>query len=152
MGISLDRARAFLDDYMVNFAGVAGWRDRIVKEAEESGCVRTIAGRVRPVPGIASPNRNVAEAARRAAINAPVKGSAADIMKRAMVRLDRRFREGKIMLGMVIQVHDELLFDVSADRAEEVRDIVREEMEQAWELSVPLVVDIGVGANWAEAH
>jgi DNA polymerase-1 len=152
MGISLDRARAFLDDYMVNFAGVAEWRDRIVKEAEESGRVRTIAGRVRPVPGIASRNRNVAEAARRAAINAPIQGSAADIMKRAMVRLDKRLREGKITLGMVIQVHDELLLDVSADRAGEVRDIVREEMEQAWELSVPLVVDIGIGANWAEAH
>lgn len=152
MKIPLEEARGFLDDYMAKFQGVARWRDHLLAEAGETGVVRTLSGRIRPVPGVTSRNRNVADAARRAAINAPVQGSAADIIKRAMIRLEERFRMERIQPGMLIQVHDELLFEVPAGRLEEACRPVRQEMECAWQLDVPLVVDIGTGQNWGEAH
>jgi len=152
MGLSRDEARAFLDSYMASFAGVAAWRERVTAEAVERGQVRTLAGRIRPVPAITNRNRNVAEAAQRAAINAPVQGSAADIIKRAMLRVDERLRSERIEPGMLLQVHDELLFEVPAREVERAREMVREEMEAAWPLDVPLVADVGSGRNWNEAH
>lgn len=152
MGLSLNEARAFLDSYLASFAGVAVWRDRVVAEAIERGQVRTLAGRVRPVPAVASRNRNVAEAARRAAINAPVQGSAADIIKRAMIGVDERLKRERIVPGMVLQIHDELLFEVAERDVELAQALVREEMEGAWKLDVPLVVEVGSGKSWDEAH
>ncbi|MFO7675232.1 MAG: DNA polymerase I [bacterium] len=152
MGMPLEEARAFLDSYMASFAGVADWRERVVAEALERGQVRTIAGRVRPVAAIASRNRNVADAASRAAINAPVQGSAADIIKRAMVRVDERLESERIEPGMLLQVHDELLFEVAERDVERARALVRDEMESAWRLDVPLVAEVGSGRNWDEAH
>ena len=152
MEMPLDQARGFLDDYMARFRGVADWRDEVVRQAEAEGYVRTVSGRVRPIPGIAAKNRNVAEAAKRAATNAPIQGSAADIIKRAMIRLDRRLLEAGILPGMLVQVHDELLFEVPGSQSASACAIVKEEMEQAWQLDVPLVVDIGTGRDWGEAH
>ena len=94
----------------------------------------------------------MAEAAKRAATNAPIQGSAADIIKRAMIRLDRRLLEAGILPGMLVQVHDELLFEVPGSQSASACAIVKEEMEQAWQLDVPLVVDIGTGRDWGEAH
>lgn len=152
MGLGLEEARAFLEQYMASFAGVAAWRERVVVEAGEQGVVRTLSGRLRPVPAITSRNRNVADAARRAAINAPVQGSAADIIKRAMLRVDERLERERIERGMVLQIHDELLLEVVAPKVARARDVVREEMEAAWELDVPLVAEVGSGRNWDEAH
>ncbi len=152
MGISLEEARSFLKGYMGRFAGVAEWRERIVRQAQENGFVRTIAGRMRPLPGIISHNHNIAEAAKRAALNSPIQGSAADIIKRAMLNLAESFHERGINGGMVVQVHDELVSEVDSKQVEEAHDIIKEEMEGAWKLAVPLVVDIGMGHSWAEAH
>lgn len=150
--IPVEQAQAFLDEYMLRFAGVARWREQLVEHARETGVVRTISGRIRPVPGIVESNRVQAEAARRAAINAPVQGSAADVMKQAMLRLEEKMAGGEFGTGMVLQVHDELVFEVRKDRTDQARELVQEEMRNAWKLDVPLEVSIGVGPNWGEAH
>ena len=150
--IPIEQARAFLDEYMARFAGVAKWRDQTIEQAKQSGHVRTISGRVRPIPGIADPNRAVAEAAKRYAINAPVQGSAADIIKNAMLSLEERLSGGGFGVGMILQVHDELVFEVPEAKLEEAREVIRTEMENAWSLTVPLVVETGAGRSWGEAH
>ncbi len=150
--IPLDQARAFLDGYMTRFAAVARWMDDIAGQAREQGFVRTISGRIRFVPGIADRNRNVSEAARRAALNAPIQGSAADIIKRAMLAVEAALTEAGFEPGMVLQVHDELVVEVPEAKATKAAKLVRERMEAAWQLSVPLVVEAGIGSNWGEAH
>ncbi len=152
MDIPVEQARAFMDEYYRRFPGVAQWREQATEEAKKNGFVRTIAGRIRAVPGIASPNRQMAEAALRAALNAPMQGSAADIMKKAMIKVDERLTAAGFKGGIVLQIHDELLLEVEQARAEEAKEIVRTEMENAWQLKVPLVVELGVGRNWGEAH
>lgn len=152
MDIPVERARMFIEEYYQKFPGVAKWRKQALEEAQRNGVVRTIAGRIRPVPGIASPNRQTAEAAERAALNAPMQGSAADIMKKAMIRIDERLREQDFKGGIIIQIHDELLVEIEKERVEEAKVIIKEEMEGAWRLRVPLVVEIGVGKNWGEVH
>jgi DNA polymerase-1 len=149
--IPIEQARAFLDEYMARFSGVAKWRDQIIEQAKQSGYVRTISGRVRPTPGITDPNRAVAEATKRYAINAPVQGSAADIIKKAMLRLEERLGGG-FGIGMILQVHDELVFEVPEAKLGEAREMIRTEMENAWSLTVPLVAETGAGRTWGEAH
>jgi DNA polymerase-1 len=131
---------------------VARWRDQIIEQAKQSGYVRTISGRVRPTPGIADTNRAVAEATKRYAINAPVQGSAADIIKSAMLRIEDRMRGRGFGTGMILQVHDELVLEVPETKLEEAREVIRTEMENAWSLTVPLVVEIGADRSWGEAH
>ncbi|NPV14409.1 DNA polymerase I [candidate division WOR-3 bacterium] len=152
MDIPVEQARAFIEEYYRKFPGVAKWRERAFDEAQRQGFVRTIAGRIRPVPGVMSPDRQTAEAAQRAALNAPMQGSAADIMKKAMIAIDRRMREMGFEGGIILQIHDELVVEVEEARLDEAREIVKMEMEGAWRLRVPLVVEIGVGRNWGEAH
>lgn len=147
MGIPIEEARAFLDRYMQQFAGVARWRDQTLEQARQLGFVRTISGRLRPVPGITDSNRTIAEAASRAALNAPVQGSAADIIKIAMLKIEERLPG-----TMILQVHDELLFEIGQDRAATAVEVIGQEMSSAWRLSVPLVVDVKVGRNWGEVH
>jgi DNA polymerase-1 len=150
--IPIEQARAFLDEYMARFSGVAKWREKTIEEAKQNGYVRTISGRVRLTPGIADRNRAVAEATKRYALNAPVQGSAADIIKSAMLRLEERLGHGEYGTGMILQVHDELVFEVPEARQDEVCRVVRDEMEHAWKLNVPLVAETGVGRSWGEAH
>jgi DNA polymerase-1 len=150
--IPIEQARAFLDEYMARFAGVARWRDQTIEQAKQCGYVRTISGRVRPTPGIADANRAVAEATKRYAINAPVQGSAADIIKSAMLRLEERLSGGGFGIGMILQVHDELVFEVPESKLEEAREMIRTEMENTWKLTVPLVAETGAGRSWGEAH
>ncbi|MGC9343081.1 MAG: DNA polymerase, partial [Bacteroidales bacterium] len=116
------------------------------------GCVYTILGRKRFLPDIHSRNSVVRGVAERNAINAPIQGSAADIIKIAMVKIRDRMEKEKIKSRMILQVHDELVFDVIAGEEEQIKRLIREEMEKAWELLVPLTVDIGTGKNWLEAH
>ncbi len=148
MGVSTEEAAHFIDHYLASFPGVSAWRERIVQEAVEKGYVSTIAGRVRRVPQV--PNR--ADVAERAIINAPVQGSAADIIKAAMIKVEKSLTDEGIEPGMLLQIHDELLFEVPEKKVDRAMEIVKRDMESAWKLSVPLEVEIGSGDNWGEAH
>jgi DNA polymerase-1 len=114
--------------------------------------VRTLFGRKRPVPELLSRNRNTRLLGERLAMNSPIQGTAADIIKVAMVNIFRRLRKEGFEARMMLQVHDELVFEVPEKEREKVRAVVREEMEDAAALAVPLVVDMGYGDNWADAH
>jgi DNA polymerase-1 len=126
--------------------------DNTIAEAHQTGCVSTIFSRRRYLDGINSNNANTRALAERNAINAPIQGSAADIMKMAMVAVAREFKEQKLRSKLILQVHDEIVVDLVASEREVVESIVRRSMEGAAELSIPLVVDVGVGKNWLEAH
>jgi len=152
LGISQEEARAFIEGYMLVYKRVARWREEAVKRAEEKGYAETIFGRRRPIPELKSKNYNLYEAGRRLAINTPIQGSAADIIKLAMIRLYKRLKREGFRGGIILQIHDELLLEIEEDRIEEVKGIVKEEMERGEGLDVPLVVNIGVGKNWEEAH
>jgi len=152
MDIPIEQARAFMDEYFLKFPGVAKWREQATLQAKRDGYVRTVSGRIRPVPGLLSDNRQLAEAALRAALNAPMQGSAADIMKRAMINIEARLNQAGFSGGIILQIHDELLVEVKENRTAEAMEIIKTEMENAWKLKVPLVVEIGTGKNWGEAH
>jgi len=150
--ISRTEAAEYIARYKERFPEIEDYRLRTLEMAREKGYVETLLGRRRPVPDLASGNFAARSAAERVAINTPVQGSAADLIKRAMITVDRRLREefpGQLML---LQVHDELLLEVDEDQAERVGEMVRSEMANALELDVPIVVDIGTGKNWDEAH
>ena len=112
--------------------------------------MRTLFGRVRPIPDIRAATRTSADFAERTAINTPLQGTAADLIKLAMIALDRKLAERKLKTRMVLQVHDELLFEVPTDETEDVEDLVRAEMEGVIKLNVPLVADLGFGPNWRD--
>jgi DNA polymerase-1 len=145
-------ANTYIKRFKERFPEIEDYKERTLAEAAERGYVTTLLGRRRPVPDLRAGNFNARAAAERVAINTPVQGSAADLIKKAMLAVDRRLRTefpGQLML---LQVHDELLAEVDEDLAEAVGAMLREEMIGAIELSVPLVVDLGVGSNWDEAH
>jgi len=154
LGIPQEQARAFIDEYLTSYPKVAQWRERVVEEANENGLVKTILGRIRPLPGLFSKNRVVIEATKRAAINAPIQGSAADIMKKAMILIAQKLKEEGFEGGIIIQVHDELVLEIEARRIEKCMKLVKNIMENPLEekLDVPLEVSIGVGKNWGSAH
>jgi len=152
LGIGRKEAQTFIDNYFARYPGVLGFMESKKEEARQKGYVTTLLGRRCAVAEIHSPNRNIRDYAERNAINYPIQGSAADIIKVAMVRIHERLKKEKLEAKMVLQVHDELVFDVPQAELEAVRELVRAEMEGAVELDVPLVVDIGVGRNWREAH
>jgi DNA polymerase-1 len=152
LGIERSEAEAFIARYFEKHTGVNGYLSRVLEEGEREGCVRTLFGRKRPVPELLSRNRNTRLLGERLAMNSPIQGTAADIIKIAMVNIFRRFRQEGFGARMMLQVHDELVFEVPEKEREEVRDVVKEEMEGAAVLAVPLVVDTGYGDNWADAH
>ena len=123
-----------------------------VAEARECGYTLTMFNRRRYLPDLKSDNRQVRESAERMAINSPIQGSAADLIKVAMIRLSRKLKKLKLNSKMILQVHDELVFECPVSEKKEIESLVRKEMEGASTLSVPLVVDIGWGKNWHEAH
>jgi len=118
----------------------------------EQGFVTTLSNRKRFLPDLQSRNRNVRQFAERTAINTPIQGSAADIIKMAMLRIDAELERQSQPARMIMQVHDELVLEVEAGRAQDVATLVRQEMESVVSLAVPLVVEVGIGANWDEAH
>ncbi len=126
--------------------------DGVLLEARKCGYVTTLLGRRRYVPDLQSKNAQLAAAAERMAVNTPIQGTAADLIKMAMVEIDKRLAKEKAPARMLLQVHDELLFEVQEQKLHKVKTLVRECMESVMELRVPLQVDLGVGANWAEAH
>ncbi|WP_147094264.1 DNA polymerase I [Swaminathania salitolerans] len=152
LGISAGEARRYIDAYFARYPGIRDYMDRTKEDAKRDGYVTTPLGRRCYVPGINEKNGARRGYAERQAINAPLQGGAADIIKRAMVRLGRRLPQSGLDARMLLQVHDELLFEVRADQAADLAAFVRAEMEQAASLSVPLVVETGTGSNWAEAH
>jgi DNA polymerase-1 len=148
--ISRGAAQKFIDEYFAAYPKVRGWMDSILAEGRESGIVRTMSGRRRPVPELKSRSGAARRAAERVAINTPVQGSAADMIKMAMIAVDRRLKKSGLDGRMLLQVHDELIFTTPAEQAEQLKQLVVEEMEGAMELKVPVKVDVAIGANWAE--
>ena len=152
LGIGRNEAQAYVDLYFARYPGVRQFMDETRVRARERGFVETVFGRRLHLPEINSRNANRRQYAERTAINAPMQGTAADIIKRAMVRIDRWLDERSLSSRMIMQVHDELVLEVPENELEEVEAGVREHMVNAADLSVLLVVDIGMGANWDEAH
>ena len=152
LGIGRREAQQFIDTYFERYPGIRTFMDACIAEAREKLYVSTLLGRRCAVPEIHSKNGAVRGYAERNAINYPVQGSAADIIKVAMVKIDRRLAAEKLQTKMLLQVHDELVFEVPQEELAAVTRLVREEMEGAVELSVPLLVEVGSGRNWREAH
>ncbi|MGH7802930.1 MAG: DNA polymerase, partial [Candidatus Binatia bacterium] len=150
--ISHEDAVRTIASYFERYAGVAEYVRRTIEEARRAGYVTTLFGRRRPIPDLASPEGGVRQFAERVAVNTPIQGTAADLIKKAMVAIDRRLAASGTRAGMILQVHDELLVEAPSEEAESVAAVVREEMEGAAELAVPLVVEVGIGGNWAEIH
>lgn len=152
MQIPRSEARDLIDGYFATYPGVRKFMDDAIEMARENGYVETMFGRRRHLPDILSRNAVVRGNAERNAINSPIQGSAADIIKIAMIRIAAAFRKEELKSAMILQVHDELNFDVLPRELERVKEIVQREMEGATSLSVPLTVDWGEGASWLEAH
>ena len=152
LNISRKDAKDFIDQYFLLYSKVRDFMDNTIAEARECGYTLTMFNRRRYLPDLKSDNRQVRESAERIAINSPIQGSAADLIKVAMIRLSRNLKKMKLNSKMILQVHDELVFECPVREKKEIESLVRKEMEEACTLSVPLVVDIGWGKNWNEAH
>lgn len=152
LNITPKKAAAYIEQYFTKHCGVKNYMDATIKIAREYGYVKTLMGRKRPIPEINSHNTNIRQQAERLAINTPIQGTAADLIKIAMINIWSKLKEKNLKMKMVLQIHDELLFEVPEDELETARNIIQHEMENALALSVPLKVDIRHGKNWAEAH
>jgi DNA polymerase-1 len=145
-------AKEIMEAYFNEFSSIKEYMDRIIKQAHEVGYVETITGRRRYLRDINSRNYTLRSYAERNAINAPIQGSAADIIKIAMIKIDNWLNEENLMSKMILQVHDELVFDVHQDELAHIKPRVETLMKEALPLEVPMEIDIGVGQNWLEAH
>ncbi len=152
LGIPRKEAKGYIESYFARFATIRDFMDQIVESALESGYVTTILGRRRPVPDLASKNYQRRQAAKRIAQNTPMQGSGADIIKLAMLAVDKELVASGTDAQILLTVHDELLIEVSENQAEQVAQRVKEKMEGAYSLKVPLKVDTGIATNWADAH
>ncbi|MBR7026734.1 MAG: DNA polymerase I [Bacteroidales bacterium] len=152
LSISRQESKQLIDQYFENYKGVREYIDRVVAECRQNGYVETVFHRKRYLPDINARNYNLRAFAERNAVNAPIQGSAADIIKLAMVSVWRRMKEEGLRSRMVLQVHDELVFDVVPEELDRVMELAREQMESVCSLSVPLIAECGSGRNWLEAH
>jgi len=152
IGISRTEAKAIIDNYFLQFPAIKKYMDDTIAFAKEHGYVKTLLGRRRYVPDIHSNNATVRGFAERNAINAPIQGTAADMIKIAMIEIHSALKEANLKSKMILQVHDELVFDVLHSEMEKVKAIALEKMQKAMKLEVPLVAEYGVGENWLEAH
>jgi DNA polymerase-1 len=150
LGIDQKEAARFIAAYFERYSGVKRYLDRTLEEVRRTGFTRTLLGRRRPIPEITSPQFNLRNLAERTALNTPLQGTAADIIKLAMIAIHRQLDEQKLRSRMILQVHDELLFEVPPEELDRLRAIVRDAMENVYALRVPLVVDIKVGPNWRD--
>lgn len=150
--ISNDGAQNFIMDYMATYPGVQAFMQQSIENARENGYVETMMNRRRYLPEIRSDNRQIREFAERTAINTPIQGSAADLIKKAMIDIQKYIEDKHVEAAMLLQVHDELVFEVSEDQADQIKLKVKEIMEKAVKLKVPVIVDCGIGVNWLEAH
>jgi len=152
IGIEQREAKKFIDAYFEKYAGVRGFIDRVLAGTRREQRVKTLFGRVRPIPDINSKNPNMRGFAERTAVNTPLQGTAADLIKLAMIAIDKELVERKLKSRMLLQVHDELLFETPESEIETMRALVREKMENVHPLKVPLLVEVGVGPNWRDVE
>jgi DNA polymerase-1 len=152
LGISQKMAKTYIDNYFDRYQGVKDFIDATVASARELKRTSTLLNRIRPLPEIDSTNRNMRQFAERTAINTPIQGSAADLIKLAMIRMQGTLDAQKLQTAMLLSVHDELIFEVHPDELEVVKAEVASVMESVWQLRVPLKVNLAWGDNWAEAH
>jgi len=152
IGIEQREAKKFIDAYFEKYKGVRAFIDRVLEETRREQRVKTLFGRVRPIPDINSKNANMRGFAERTAVNTPLQGTAADLIKLAMISIDEELRSRKLQSRMLLQVHDELLFEVLSSEVETIRRLVQEKMESVYELKVPLLVEMGVGPNWRDVE
>ena len=152
LGISPKMAQTYIDHYFDRYPGVKNFMDQTIDDARSNGATSTLLKRIRLLPDIASTNKMVRQAAERTAINTPIQGSAADLIKVAMIEVDRRLRGKGLQSAMLLSVHDEIVLEVSPEELDGVTGLVKDVMENIWELAVPLKVNVAAGSNWAEAH
>jgi DNA polymerase-1 len=150
LGIDQKTAKAYIETYFARYTGVATFIERTLEQVRRDQYVKTAFGRIRPIPDIQSRNPNQRGFAERTAINTPLQGTAADLIKLAMLRIDSAMRQRNLRSTMTLQVHDELLFDVLPSEAEEMTDLVKHEMESAATFSIPIVAEVGLGQNWRD--
>jgi DNA polymerase-1 len=152
LGIGRGEAQAFIDAYFHTYSGIRKFIDERIKETEQTGYAQTILGRRRSIPTINSGNKTEKAAAERIAINTPIQGSAADIVKLAMLRLDKALRRMKSSARLLLQVHDELILEAAVDDADGIAQLAQKEMESAIVLKVPLRVEVEIGRRWGDFH
>ncbi len=152
LGISRKMAQTYIDNYFARYSGVKNFIEKTIEETKKTCETSTLLGRKRHLPEINSSNANIRKFAERAAINTPVQGSAADLIKLAMINMDEALKKNKMKSKMLISVHDEIVFEVPEKEREDLISLAKDVMENVFDLKVPLKVNIGVGANWAEAH
>jgi DNA polymerase-1 len=150
LGISREEAQAFIDAYFRRYCGVRMWLDKTLEEVRQQGYVRTLFGRIRPIPDILSRDYNMRHFAERTAVNSPIQGTAADIIKIAMVRIHSVLKSRRLSAKILLQVHDELVLEVPEAEADVTRNLVKQEMEGAAGLRVPLKVELNVADNWMD--
>jgi DNA polymerase-1 len=150
LGISREDAQAFIDAYFERYRGVRAWLDRTIEEVRKTGVARTLFGRIRPIPDIHSKDYAVRQFAERTAVNSPIQGTAADVIKIAMIRIQKALQNKGLSTKILLQVHDELVLESPEREVAEIQQIVRNEMENAVALKVPLRVDMGLGDSWME--
>jgi DNA polymerase-1 len=150
LGIERGDAARFIDAYFEKYSGVRAYRDSVLEQARRDQKVKTLFGRVRPIPDMNSKNPNQRGFAERTAVNTPLQGTAADLIKLAMIRIDDEIEKRRLKSRMTLQVHDELVFEVPESEVDVMKRLVREQMENAHPLEVPLVVELGVGPNWRD--
>jgi len=152
LGISQKMAKTYIDHYFARYSGVKRFIDGTIEEARKTQKTSTLMGRIRLLPEINSANRNVRRFAERTAVNTPIQGTAADLIKLAMIRVDAALRRKELQAAMLLSVHDEIVFEVPPDELETVKRLAVEIMETVWDLRVPLKVNVAAGENWAQAH
>ena len=150
LGIEQKEAKKFIEAYFAKYTGVRAWLNGVLDQARKEQRVSTFFGRTRPIPDINSKNANMRGFAERTATNTPLQGTAADLIKLAMIRLHDELQARKLKSRMTLQVHDELVFEVPLDEVDTMRELVRDKMENVYELKVPIVADVGVGKNWRD--
>jgi DNA polymerase-1 len=151
LGIAREEAERYIRGYFERYAGVKRWIERTTEEVRRTGHTVTLDGRKRPIPDINSPNPNARSFAERTAVNTPLQGTAADLIKRAMIAIDRELMERGLRSRMLLQVHDELVLECPPEEAGEVSRLVKQRMEGAAKLAVPLLAETGTGTNWRDA-
>jgi DNA polymerase-1 len=151
LGISRAEAERYIQGYFERYTGVKKFIENTIAEVRRTGVTRTLLGRERPIPDMNSRNPASRGFAERTAVNSPLQGTAADLIKAAMIRIDRRLREEGYQAAMLLQVHDELVFEAPPEETQKLSAMVKREMEQVYPLEVPMVADIGVGENWRDA-
>ncbi len=152
LGITPKTAKTYIDNYFSRYSGVKEYMDKAIMEAKADNKTSTLLGRSRRLPDIHSTNGNVRQAAERTAINTPIQGTAADLIKLAMLKVDEKMKEKNMKSSMLLSVHDEIVFEVPPEETEEMEALARDVMENIWDLSVPLKVNTQYGDNWSEAH